>query len=93
MPKNALPPRLRPIFRTARKQGWTDDRTRKGHPRLSPPPGLRHVVDEKGSPVHGQVTMEGTGPLVAPVTFALTPSDIAGDRNSLAELRRAGVAV
>lgn len=71
----AVPARLRKIVKAARKAGWTYDVTGKGHPRLSPPPGQRDRL----------------GDLQAPITFALTSSDIRGDKNSCARLRRAGV--
>ena len=70
-----IPSRLRKIVKAAQKAGWSVDATSKGHPRLSPPRGLRNAQ----------------GDLVAPVTFALTPSDVRGDRNACAALRRAGV--
>lgn len=88
-----FPPRLKKIRKAAEAAGWTADTTAKGHPRLNPPPGLRFVVGPDGSPLKGQVTMEGTGPLVPPVTFSLTPSDHAADRPAKSALRRAGVAV
>ena len=72
-----VPARLRKIVKIAQAAGWTYDTTGKSHPRLSPPPGLRNK----------------SGELQAPVTFALTSSDVRGDRNSCARLRRAGVDV
>jgi hypothetical protein len=69
------PARLRKIVRAALDAGWTYDTTKKGHPRLTPPRGQRHA----------------DGTLVAPVTFALTPSDHRGDRQGVAYLRRAGI--
>lgn len=93
MSSSTFPTRLKKIRKAAEDAGWTPDRTKAGHPRLNPPKGLRHVLDSQGSPIHGEVSMEGNGPLVAPVTFAKTPSDIAGDRNSRGALRRAGVAL
>lgn len=86
-----VPRRLRDVHDACRAAGWEFDPTAKGHPRWSPPRGLRHVVDAQGSPVHGEVTFKGDGPLVRPVSFALTPSDHRGDRNSRRELARAGV--
>jgi hypothetical protein len=91
--KPAVPPRLKRLVKAARKAGWTYDLTAAQHPRLTPPRGLRWVLDDNGSPVLGQVTFEGKGPLVPPCTFSATPSDVAGDRNSRAALRRAGVAL
>lgn len=88
-----FPSHLKKIRKAAEQAGWTADATTKGHPRLTPPAGLRHVIDECGSPVHGQVTFDPPGPLVAPVTFAKTSSDHRGDRNAAAALRRAGVAL
>lgn len=88
-----FPPQLRKIRKAAEKAGWTADCTKGAHPRLSPPRGLRHVVDDRGNPVHGEVTFEGTGPLVAPVTFSLTPSDVNAQRPGTSALRRAGVAL
>lgn len=70
-----FPKRLRKIVKAAEKAGWTPDFTSKGHPRLTPPAGLR----------------DRNGDLVRPVTFALTPSDHRGDRNTIAALRRAGL--
>lgn len=51
--------------------------TTSAHPRLQPPPGLR----------------DAQGDLAAPVIFASTPSDHRADKNSLAQLRRAGVEI
>ncbi len=85
------PTRLREIVRAAEREGWRYDTTSKGHPRLTPPRGLRHEVDRQGTPIRGRVTFEGDGPLVAPVTFAATPSDVRGDRNAAKTLERAGV--
>lgn len=93
MSRKPFPRRLRDIEQAAKDAGWTPDYTSKGHPRLSPPAGTRHVLDAQGIPVHGVIALDGTGPMVAPITFALTPSDHRGDRNSLAALRRAGVAL
>jgi len=73
----SVPSRLRKIVKTAKAAGWTYDITGKGHPRLSPPPGHR----------------DAQGNLTAPVTFALTSSDVRGDKNGCAQLRRAGVDV
>jgi hypothetical protein len=71
-----IPDRLKAVVKAAEAAGWTYDRTRKDHPRLSPPRGLEDPI---------------TGRLQAPVLFASTPSDHRGDRNSRAALRRAGV--
>ncbi len=70
------PKRLRAWVKLAEAEGWTFDMTSDGHPRLKPPSG---VVDPH------------TGRPAAPVTFSSTPSDIRGDRNAAAYLRRYGV--
>lgn len=76
---NTTPPRrLSKVVKAAEKAGWTYDTTRAGHPRLSPPPGLR---DER------------VGGLAAPITFAKTASDWRSDKNSIAALRRHGIKV
>lgn len=72
-----VPRRLRKVVKVAEAAGWIFDTTKAGHPRLSPPRGLR----------------DADGELVAPVLFASTPSDKRGDRNACAKLRRAGVDV
>lgn len=93
MSHKPFPRRLRDIEQAAVLAGWTADHTRKGHPRLTPPAGLRHVLDAQGCLERGVTALDGNGPMVAPITFALTPSDHRGDKNSLAALRRAGVAL
>lgn len=71
-----MPDHLKPLVKAAEAAGWTYDRTRKDHPRLSPPPGL---IDKR------------TGQHQAPIIFASTPSDRRGPKNGYAALRRAGV--
>jgi hypothetical protein len=88
-----VPRRLKDVDDACRRAGWDYDPTRDGHPRWMPPRGLRFEVDEQGSPIKGEVTFEGRGPLVPPVVFALTPSDHRGDRNARAALKRAGVSL
>ena len=72
----AIPKRLKKIVKAAEAAGWVYDTTASGHHRLTPPSGQ---VDQR------------TGNLRAPITFAKTPSDIRGDKNGIAALRRAGV--
>ena len=50
--------------------------------------GWRYDVTRKG---HPRLTPPGGSG--APVTFALTPSDKRGDKNSIAALRRAGLRI
>lgn len=88
-----FPPRLKRVRKAAEKAGWTAALSGKGHPRLLPPRGLRHALDAQGNIINGKVAFEGEGPLVAPLTFSLTPSDVAADRNGISALRRAGVAL
>lgn len=71
-----MPKRLRPCWEAAEKAGWTYDETSDGHPRFTPPPGLRDPHRNRPA---------------APVTFGKTPSDHRGDRNAVALLRRLGV--
>lgn len=73
----SIPKRLRTIVALAEEHGWTYDLTTRGHPRLSPPRG-------KTGP---------DGRMLAPVTFALTPSDIRADKNAISYLRRCGVPI
>lgn len=73
--KSWVPDRLKDVVKAAEAAGWTYDRTKRDHPRLTPPKGtLRPGGDRQG-----------------PITFASSPSDIRGDRNGRARLRRAGV--
>lgn len=74
--RHPVPTRLKRLVRAAEAAGWSYDTTKGSHPRLSPPAGL---LDPR------------TGSLQAPVTFALTPSDVRGDRNSAAVLKRHGI--
>lgn len=73
----APPKRLRKFIGCAEAQGWTYDETSDGHPRLTPPPGMRNPQDPAR--------------LMFPVTFSKTPSDHRGDKNSAAALKRCGV--
>lgn len=73
--KSWIPDRLKDVVRAAEAAGWTYDRTRKHHPRLTPPRGL----------------LDATGKSQPPIMFASSPSDIRGDKNGIASLRRAGV--
>lgn len=72
------PKRLRAWVEIAESEGWTYDETSKGHPRLTPPKGLRDASGERLAP---------------PVTFAKTPSNHRGDANTVAALRRLGVPI
>jgi len=72
-----VPKRLKRIVAAAEADGWTYDLTSKGHPRLTPPKGR----------------LDRSGQRAIPITFALTSSDIRGDRNACARLRRAGLDV
>lgn len=74
----AVPKRLKAIVTLAQAQGWTYAETTDGHPQLVPPAGLINPA---------------TGRLAPPVTFAKTPSDVRGDRNAVAQLRRLGITV
>lgn len=74
----AIPKRLKHLWTLAEAKGWTYSETKDGHPSFVPPRGL---------------IRPGSDHLVAPIVFALTPSDVRGDRNAIAALRRAGVAV
>ena len=73
------PKRLKQWVRLAENEGWTYDETEDGHPRLTPPKDLTDVR-RNGLPA-------------APVTFSKTSSDIRGDRNTVAALRRLGVPI
>lgn len=73
----SVPKRLAEIVRLATDSGWTYDVTRDGHPRLTPPAGTTDPY-RQGRPA-------------APITFASTPSDVRGDKNAVAYLRRVGV--
>lgn len=72
-----VPKRLKPVIAAAEEAGWTYDTTADGHPRLTPPSGLKDPY-RNGRPA-------------APVTFGKTPSDHRGDANMVAILRRLGV--
>ncbi len=74
----STPKRLRTIVELAEAQGWTYSETADGHPQLVPPAGMINPA---------------TGRLAPPVSFAKTPSDVRGDRNSIAQLRRLGLQV
>lgn len=73
----AIPKRLAKIVKLAEQAGWSYDETADGHPRLTPPKGLTDPYRD-GRPA-------------APITFAKTPSDNRGDKNTIAYLRRLGV--
>lgn len=73
----SVPKRLAKIVALAEKSGWSYDETKDGHPRLTPPKGLPDPYRD-GRPA-------------APITFAKTPSDSRGDKNTVAYLRRLGV--
>lgn len=72
------PKRLRAWVELAEREGWTYDETKDGHPRLTPPKG---TVDPKYNRP------------AAPAVFGKTPSDIRGDANTVAHLRRNGVPI
>ena len=73
---SGVPPRLKAIVKAAEAAGWTYDTTKRTHPRLTPPRGLK---DPR------------TGALQAPALFAATPSDHRGDKNACAILKRHGI--
>ncbi len=58
--------------------GWTLSYDKSGHPRLTPPEGLRDPA---------------TGKPARPVTLSSTSSDYRGVRNCAAQLRKLGVEV
>lgn len=71
------PKRLRVWVELAEEEGWTYDETSDGHPRLSPPRGMKDPYR--------------VGRLAAPLVFSKTPSDHRSDANAVAYLRRLGV--
>lgn len=73
------PKRLKKWVEQAESQGWVYDETEEGHPRLNPPAGWP-------DPYRG-------GRPAMPVTFGKTPSDVRGDKNGVAVLRRLGVEI
>lgn len=75
MSRQRIPKRVRLLTASAVAYGWKLDFTSSGHWRLKPPDGWRAP---EGVEVHQ-------------VTFSATPSDIRGDKNALATLRRMGV--
>lgn len=71
-----IPRELKSAVKQAESQGWTLTVTGGGHPRLIPPRGK---VDTY------------RGGLQAPITFAGSASDKRSMKNTLADLRRAGI--
>lgn len=60
------PSRLRDVQRACEDAGWTADWTRSGHPRISPPRGLRFVVDRQGATLGRASRIDGVDvPVVA----------------------------
>lgn len=71
-----VPGRLKKAVKAAEKLGWAYDRTKKHHPRLTPPKGL---VNPR------------TGERQTPVIFSSSPSDPRSDDNGFALLKRHGI--
>lgn len=70
-----VPKRLKKIVKAAEAAGWRYDVNKGNHHRLWPPKG----------------TLMPDGEPCGPIQFACSPSDIRGDRNAIARLRRAGL--
>ena len=74
-----VPKRLKAVVAIAKQHGWTYSETTSGHPRLTPPTGLRDPRQPEK--------------LVPPVVFSKTPSATSGDRNAIALLRSFGLPI